>query len=192
MEEKKKNKLSKIKKNVRLKSLNPGYATRVRKELLDADYLKDLNDEELKWYAQFTDEWTAGAISKGKTGIVKPGHIHRTNKQAKELYDANNKRNNDVFGVTKANFLMTELNTKVGVEDSEIESRQITNVNLTEQAVVTQLDDSKDELKIFENSELLTKREFLKLLKHGAKVPKEMFEFYKKYYKLELNYPNLT
>ena len=190
--EEKKSKLSKIKKNVRLKSLNPKYATRVRKDLLDADYLKQLNEEELKWYAQFTDEWTAGAISKGKTGIVKPGHIHRTNKQAKELYDANNKRNNDVFGVTKANFLMTELNTKVGVEDSEIESRQITNVNLTEQAVIAQLDDSKDELKIIENDELLTKREFLKMIKHGAKIPEDMFNFYKKKYKLELKYSDLT
>lgn len=98
-----------LKKNVRVESLFPQFNTKVRRELLDADYLDKLNDDDLKWYAQFTDEYVGAAIRKTKKGSVMKGHIHHTNELAKKCYDANNLRNKDLYGVTKANHLMRNL-----------------------------------------------------------------------------------
>lgn len=61
------------------------------------------------------------------------GHLHRTKAQAKSLYDANNKRNNDVHGVTKANFLLYDIN-------SQKEGWDITNPSLTEDALIAMID----------------------------------------------------
>jgi len=178
---KKKSTTPAIKKNVRLKSVNPKYAPKVRKDLLDADYLDTLDEETFKWYAQFTDEWSAGAIKKDSMGRITRGHIHRTNALAKELYDANNKRNNDIYGVSKANGLVQNLDMVVGENNETIENKLINNVNLTELAINESIDN-----KVQDENELLTKREFLKMVKNGAKIPQEMFDFYKKYYNLEL------
>jgi hypothetical protein len=41
-----------------------------------------------------------------KEGKPKKGHIHKTKEQAKSIFDDNNKRNNDVYGVTKINGLL--------------------------------------------------------------------------------------
>lgn len=43
---------------------------------------------------------------KKKEGNPKKGHLHKTAKEAKEIFDNNNKRNNDLFGVTKINNLL--------------------------------------------------------------------------------------
>lgn len=92
-----------LKKNVRLKSLNGQSIPRVRRDLLDADYLDKLTPEELRWYAQFMDEWAGANIKKSKR-TKKPvrGHLHDTNELAKSCFDANNKRNNDVYSISKA------------------------------------------------------------------------------------------
>ena len=42
----------KLKKNIRYDSLLPQFNTKVRRDLLDADYLNELSPEDLKWYAQ--------------------------------------------------------------------------------------------------------------------------------------------
>lgn len=169
-----------LKKNIRTKSLSPANVPRVRRELLDADYLTKLSKEEYLWYAQFTDEWTNAAIEKTSDGKVKRGHIHTTNEMARNIYDANNKRNNDVYTVTKALNLMSELDVRVGENNDYIESRQVSNTNLTETALIADLEraDLKD-------IEYLTKREFIKMVKNGASIPKEMYNFYIDFYKLE-------
>jgi hypothetical protein len=184
----------KIKKKVRYDSLNPGKAPRVRKELLDADYLDKLSEEELKWYAQFTDEWTAGAVHKTKAGKVKAGYLHNTEALAKSVYDANNWRNNDVLGVSKANNLLRPIQMTAGPGDSDNEVDNVYNTSMVEQAMVAIIDeqDRLDEIKSKElltedehNEMYLTKTEVLRMIRHGAKIPPEMLEFYKKYYKLE-------
>ena len=61
---------------------------------------------------------------------------------AKSCYDANNKRNNDLFGVTKANGLLSfDLPTIVQNGKDSISN----NTNLTEEAMVAYLD-NKDKL----------------------------------------------
>lgn len=191
---KQKKKTIKIKDNVRYDSLNPAKAPRVRKELLDADYLDKLSPEEYKWYAQFTDEWSAGAVHKTKSGKVKSGYLHNTKELAKSVYDNNNRRNNDVLGVSKANNLLRHIDMTTTEEDDLSEVSNIHNPELTEMAVISQIE-YKNKIKDLSNKEtlteeeqnevILTKTEYLRLVRSGAKIPDKMKTFYKNYYKLD-------
>jgi hypothetical protein len=124
-----------LKKDVRLDSLNPSMNPKVRREHLDADYLKKLPPDILKWYAQFIDEYTHASIKKGKRGVV-AGHLHSTNVMAKKCGDANNYRNNDLFSVGRANNFVHELDPILDKRDGWY----ITNHELTEDAIISQLD----------------------------------------------------
>lgn len=167
-----KKKTFKLKKNVRLKSLNPAYQPRVRKELIDFDYIDQLNDDDKKWLAQFVDESIGANIRKTKNGKIRAGHIHNTLELAKECYDANNKRNNDVLSVTKANGLLSDIQQATDKNDGWY----ITNSNLTEEAILAKIDNNNEE------DMILTLDEYKKLKKN---LTKEMIDFYDKYYKLK-------
>lgn len=166
----KKKKTFKLKKNIRVKSLNPHYQPKVRKELIDFDYINSLSQEDKLWLAQFTDEYIGANVRKRKDGKVKAGHLHNTEELAKKCYDANNFRNNDVYSVTKANRLLSDIQTSIDKNDGWY----VTNSGLTEDAIINKIDE-KDE-------ELLTLEEFNKLKKN---MTKEMIEFYNKHFKLK-------
>lgn len=134
-------KKTKLKRNVRIKSLYPQHNTKVRKELLDADYLKELDPETLRWYAQFTDEYVGGAVHKNKSGTVKAGHIHNTKALAKKCYDANNRRNIDIYAVTKANYLMSNIDDELSNNDGWY----VSNPGLDEEAQINNIDNPEDE-----------------------------------------------
>lgn len=131
----------KLKKNVRIKSLYPQFNTKVRRDLLDADYINKLTPEEKRWYAQFIDEYVGGSIEKTKTGKVKSGHLHNTKALAKECYDANNRRNVDIMSVTKANRLLSAIDPELDTRDGWY----ITNPQLTEDSVISGLDKQEQE-----------------------------------------------
>lgn len=162
---------SKRKQKTRLQSLDRNYNTRVRWEALDADYLDKLSPEELKWYAQFTDEYVGGAISKNKDGTPKKGHIHKTKELAKSCYDSNNRRNNDLFSIAKATNRVMSLNstsnsgTNHGISgsgsnvESSVEKSTVKNPLLQEQATIAQID-SKEHL------EQLSFKEYIKVRKY--------------------------
>lgn len=147
--------------NPRLKSLDRNHNTRVRWELLDADYLGTLSKEELNYYAQFIDEYVGAAISKNRNGTPRKGHLHKTTELAKSCYDANNRRNNDLFSVSKALNRMTSLditNSTCNYKDdiSDIEKQTVTNTNLTEQAIISQIDSG-------DQNEKLSFKEYIKV-----------------------------
>ncbi len=145
-------------KPTRINSLYKRHNTKVRHELLDADYLKKLDEKTLTWYAQFTDEYIGGSISKNPDGTVEDGHIHNTPELAKKCYDANNWRNSDLYSVTKANNLMTSMDLTFEGPDFTTRNRgngapadvrneytHITNVSLTEQATIAEIDAKETE-----------------------------------------------
>ena len=132
----------KIKKNVRIKSLYPQHNTKVRKELLDADYLKDLDPETFRWYAQFTDEYVGGAVHKNKQGKVKSGYLHNTKALAKKCYDDNNRRNIDIYTVTKANHLMSNIDDELSNNDGWY----VANPGLDEDAQINNIDNPEDNM----------------------------------------------
>lgn len=168
---KKTKKKFKLKKNVRVKSLNPHYQPRVRKELIDFDYIKSLSPEDKLWLAQFVDEYIGANVRKRKDGKVKSGHLHNTEELAKKCYDANNFRNNDVYSVTKANHLLSDIQNSIDKNDGWY----VTNSGLTEDALLSEIDENTE-------NELLSLEEFKKLKKN---MSKDMIEFYNKYYKLK-------
>ena len=68
--------------------LNPHKNTRPRRELLDFDYLDKLSKEELEWLAKYCyEEYMANPDPDAEN--------------SKEIYDANNARNRDIFNVFK-------------------------------------------------------------------------------------------
>lgn len=144
----------KINKQVRMESLNPGKIPRVRREFLDVDYLHLLSEEELRWYAQFIDEWLGANIRKDGEGNILPGHLHNTKELAKTCYDSNNKRNNDVYSIAKANNLLISFEEffykieKFDTNDNNLDKNSIlsklngslNNKELVEDAIINEID----------------------------------------------------
>ncbi|NDE09873.1 MAG: hypothetical protein EBZ95_04815 [Chitinophagia bacterium] len=165
----------KLKKNIRTKSLYPANMPKVRREFLDydAEYLKFLkknHPEEYLYLAQFVDEWVGANIRKSKkTNRVLPGHLHSTNKLAKERYDANNRRNNDILGVARANNLANDVINELQRNDGWY----ITDANLTEDALISSLEQKNN------TDNLLTKEEFEKV--KDILTP-DMYLFYLAYF----------
>lgn len=159
-QKRKKSKKLKLKKNIRFKSLDIASVPRVRKELLDytpefLNHLKQNHPEEYKYLAQFTDEWVGASISRKKNGDAKMGHINTKKDDIKKIYDANNRRNNDVLGVSKANSLLMNLDQVVEKNDGWY----VKNASNTEDALVSEIDNNNNT----ENFELLSFEEFLKV-----------------------------
>jgi hypothetical protein len=119
-----------------LDSLKPEKNTKVRREFIDYDYLKTLPPDDKEWLAKFNNEYYGAAVSKTDTGRVKPGHLHTKKAQAKEIYDDNNRRNNDVLGVSRVNVGLTEINAELDSRDGWY----ITRPDLQEDAVLTEID----------------------------------------------------
>lgn len=174
---KKKQSQKRLKKNIRLESLDPKYAPKVRKELLDYDpeflrKLKKENPEDYKYLAQFIDEYVGGSVSKKSNGTVKPGHLHSTKELAKDVYKKNNDRNNDVLGVSRANNLASDVITELQKNDGWY----ITNAGLTEEAIISQFEEKESE------ESILSRKEFKKLKKKidagEAYMTPEMLLFY--------------
>ncbi len=162
-----------LKKNVRYDSLFPQFNTKVRKELLDCDYLSKLAPEDLKWYAQFTDEYVSASIKKSKKGSVIKGHIHYTNELAKKCYDANNLRNKDLYGVTKANHLLRDLEVRAtldGGNDTEIGG--LNNPMLMEDYIVNHIDQKRSP------DSNITFREYIMLRKNYRQDMREALDAY--------------
>jgi hypothetical protein len=111
---------AKLKKRKKHADLDPIYMPRVRREFVDHDYINELNNEEKDWLSKFDSEYYGASIQKTKTGNIKKKHIHDKNEHAKELYDSNNKRNNDLYGVTRINGLLENIDGQddgIGIAD---------------------------------------------------------------------------
>lgn len=150
---------------------------KVRRELLDydKDFIEDLkknHPEEYLYLAQFTDEWAGANVRKTKAGKVKSGHLHSTNELAKDVYDRNNRRNNDVLGVSRINNLASDIVSEIDKNDGWY----ITQAGLTEEAIISQLEEKNSE------GSLLSYKEYLKV---KDQLTPEMLLFYLSIYELE-------
>lgn len=147
----------KLKANVRLNSVLPQHNTKVRREFLDADYLKDISKEDLLWYAQFIDESVGGSVEKTKAGKVKAGYLHDTKELAKKCYDANNRQNRDIYGVSRANGFLRSIDWEIGETN---DGWYVTNPHYTEDALIVGLDNEA------ERSDTLNFKEYVMLRKN--------------------------
>lgn len=145
-------------------SLRPEKNTKVRREFIDYDYTKELSEDELAFLAKFNNEYYGAAISKNpETGRVKAGHLHRKKADVKDIYDDNNRRNNDVYGVTRSNHLLYDIVTETNANDGWY----ITNEALTEAAAVSSLD------AIDETEDILSFEEYQEL-KHNMSMEMQL------------------
>jgi hypothetical protein len=116
------------------------------------DYLHLLPEEEYVWYAQFVDEYYGASIKKNKNGDVSKGQLHTTKVLVKDCYDRNNKRNNDVFSIAKANNLLNSIDQSIDPQSGRTmpacvdKSTHSTNMNLYEDAMLEYLDKKEDDV----------------------------------------------
>jgi hypothetical protein len=160
-----------------MQSLDPAKAPKVRKELLDYDpeFLRKLKKTDPKAYeflAAFTEEYVGAGIAKNKNGSVKKGYLHNTRELAKDRYDANNRRNNDVLGVTKANHILKNVDDEIRSNDGWYINR----AELAELSMISKIDGEDQE-------EVVMSYEEYQKVKDN--LTPEMILFYEAYYEEE-------
>jgi hypothetical protein len=128
---------------------NRTYMPRVRKELVDSDYLKDLPPKERAYMDKFLGEYYGANLN-----FKEPRkNLHKSKARRKDCTDRNNKQNNDLYGVTNANGLLDKdavYKFQEGVE--YIHPGNKTNMSATEDAMIEYLD-NKD-LLMYDEKEL--------------------------------------
>lgn len=134
---------AKLKKRKKHADLDPMYMPRVRREYVDHDYVKQLTNEEKDWLSKFDSEFYGASIKKTKKGTIRKEHLHSVDDDyAKELYDANNKRNNDLYGVTRINGLLENIdgqNDGIGLADyTKSETAMIELINYKEELILSE------------------------------------------------------
>ncbi len=136
-----------LKKRKKYADLDPLYMPRVRREFVDYDYVNSLDEESKAWLSKFTSEHYGAAISKtkkkkGGKQRVKPGHLHTKLSQVKEIFDNNNRRNNDVYGVTRINGLLSDIS-------SQPDDAGIADYTKAEQAIIEKIQFEEDLKKVY-------------------------------------------
>lgn len=116
----------------------------MRAEYIDFDYTKTLNPEEQAWLAQFSGEYYGASIDvKADKSRPYKSAIHQTMAQVKKARDANNHRNNDVYGANRANGLLFD------VQSPDIKDGWwLTNSGLTEDAIIANIDSGEQNEKL--------------------------------------------
>jgi hypothetical protein len=130
-----------LKKRKKHADLDPIYMPRVRREFVDHDYVKQLTDAEKDWLSKFDSEYYGASIKKTKKGTIRKEHLHsQDDSYAKQLYDANNKRNNDLYGVTRINGLLENIdgqNDGIGLADyTKSETAMVELINQKQEAIL--------------------------------------------------------
>lgn len=73
-------------------ALNPRLNAKTRFEVLDMDYLKDLDDASLKYMNQFMSEYVSGGFKKDEDGGYSDENLNKTPEERRECYGRNNAR----------------------------------------------------------------------------------------------------
>jgi hypothetical protein len=101
-------------------ALNVKYQVGNRRELIDYDYLDKLSPEEKEWLDRFTSEYVITNFAHKNDPLI------TDKEERKELYKQNNRRNNDIFAISKSN---NKLNYGLKTEgDSSNEGNQRKNI----------------------------------------------------------------
>jgi hypothetical protein len=163
--------MSKAKRRKKHADLDPLYMPRVRREFVDYDYTKNLSPEEKDFLAKFTSEYYGASIKKTKKGALRKGQVHTKKEHAKEAYDANNRRNNDVYGVTRINGLLSEL-------DYQPDHIGLADFNKSEQAMIELLSQEEEQIRSLRSAlivvaQVLLHRERLEPKKRPSRKKRE-------------------
>lgn len=95
----------------------------------------------------------------------------KTKKQRKISTDANNARNRDIYSITRATGMFSDANANDAIE--EMQQQAYVEMDVSEQ--------------VHEKGELLTRKEYERLINAGATIPEPMKEFYDNLFKGTVN-----
>lgn len=145
--------------------LNPKFFSKVKQEFHDIDYIDELSPKDKEYLSSFMEEKLGARFNHG-------GKVHHKSKTSKrEIYTENNARQRDVYAQGRASGRKIDIDPEIAMDmwqerymDTDFESIM---------------------LKADEVPELMSKREFIKLMSSGAILPFEMVAFYIDFYKLE-------
>lgn len=111
-------------------ALNPKLNARTRFELLDMDYLRDLDDAELKYLNQFMAEWVSGAFKKDGDDYSDQ-NFYKTKEERQERWRNNNGRNRCQLTIANAtgmslrsddiSAIVDDALFKASIEDNKVE-----------------------------------------------------------------------
>lgn len=120
-------------------SLKTTLNSKVRQEFLDYDYLNDLTQEEYDWLAAFTHEDNCANFSHGGQKV-----LPRKKEMKKAMYDKNNARNRDAFGISHAHkrLMYLEGGGPDFLDDYDVENRD------PEDSMIELIDTKKRQTKI--------------------------------------------
>ena len=146
--------------------LNPKLFSRIKQEFHDIDYAEQLSEKDKDYLSSFMEEKLGARFNHdGKKH-------HKTKSSKRGIYNENNARQRDTYSLGRATGKMVDIDPEIAVG---IWQEKYLNYDFEESMIPEK-----------EVPELLTKREFNKLLKDGAELPFEMMAFYIDYYDIDL------
>lgn len=126
-------KIKKRRDQIKYAGLDPLYAPKIRRELLDIDYFDQLTEEEKEWMNKFLEEYVGADLDFKNL----KNNLHNTKKLKKDCTDRNNSRNRDMFGFAKANNRMV---TEDQIQDYHLNSA---NPVITEDSLIAFIDNKE-------------------------------------------------
>ncbi len=139
--------LAKDKKNKRNQHKYPTLVrevnSRVRQEYMDYDYVNQLSDGEKQWLDDFNKEYYCANVGR-QADEGKDNRFIKGRDQVKERTDANNKRNNDLYGNIRNKVGATKLlnyDDAIGIIDDMSSNRD---PDQMEDALIEFLDSTKE------------------------------------------------
>lgn len=94
-------------------NLDPDLNLKIRRDLIEVDYLDKLNDDQKGWLDKFNNESINASFDKNNKK-----NLHKTKEQKKACYDANNARNRDILSRAQAQGKSISLEDPTGLEQT--------------------------------------------------------------------------
>jgi hypothetical protein len=149
-------------------ALEKRFFSKIKQQYFDVDYLEILSEKDKDYYNSFMEETLNARFNhKGKKLI-------KSKTKKREIFRENNKRNIDVFGVANATGRMIDISPEIALEQWQEEN--LRDYENTQELKKESLEDQQ--------CEVLTKREYIKMIRDGADIPLDMQAYYEARYKI--------
>lgn len=117
----------------------------MRAEVIDQDYIRTLTPDLKDYINKFNGEYYGASIDvKADKSRPYKSALHTDMKQVKKARDANNKRNNDVYGSNRANGLLFDVQNAIETK----EGWYITNPDLQDMYMTSVMDNREQDEKL--------------------------------------------
>lgn len=128
-QEKRKRKKKTRRSKVKNAALDPRYSPKIRRELLDMDYIDQLSEEDKAWLNKFTEEYVEANLDFKNL----ENNLHNTPELKKDCTDRNNARNRCIYGIAKAS-------NRVMDDPRSENDTSLNNPELSEEALIAFID----------------------------------------------------